>query len=138
MPNIWEVPKTAAYYFARSYFSLWTAAEANAQNAFFLEGKIERIAKVDQPSAEEMQGHWELMVGDPGVAGLFQKGWQQFYDDLVTRICQEHADQLPKCRRCNAVLRTGKARQCFDCGYDWHTPHDDEPQSPPTANPRGG
>lgn len=32
----------------------------------------------------------------------------------------EHYGKIVRCKQCNGILRTALAKQCFDCGYDWH------------------
>lgn len=113
-----EEPRADDYYFANNRFQFWTKEEVAAENCFIGQGKIEKWKS--GPEAEGLAQYLQSLLHDPEVARLFRKGRQKFYADLVERIRREYAERLAKCPRCGRALRTETAKQCFDCGYDWH------------------
>jgi hypothetical protein len=51
-------------------------------------------------------------------------GERRVFFDISSFYGREHESRSPKapCPYCGAELRTGKAKQCFDCRMDWHDP----------------
>jgi hypothetical protein len=45
-------------------------------------------------------------------------------DDLYSAWVRFWLRRRACCPSCRARLRTGRARQCFECGFDWHANHD--------------
>jgi len=45
-----------------------------------------------------------------------------FREKVRNRILKEHKEDIfiNRCSKCNKIVRTPKAKQCFWCGYDWH------------------
>ena len=49
-----------------------------------------------------------------GCSLVEAKGWVEKHMPVMQRKASK------PCPYCGKVLRTDKARQCFDCGMDWH------------------
>jgi ribosomal protein L40E len=124
-----------ACYIARHYGRLWSTEEAQAAEAFALDGTLKEMQ--DDAESEKMRtgmaDDLQLRLRDPRVAEQFQKGREGFYRDLVVRLLRDHPNELPICPRCNWLLPTGRAKQCSKCGHDWHQPSNELPWSPPSA-----
>lgn len=56
------------------------------------------------------------------VAELLKDGVESYRWRTAQRILREHGDEVfvNRCGRCDRIVRTPKARQCFWCGFDWH------------------
>lgn len=63
-----------------------------------------------------------LLSRDPAVLRLLEKGYVEFAKSTADRILKENEDEvfLNKCPKCDQLARTPKAKQCRQCGYDWH------------------
>jgi hypothetical protein len=50
------------------------------------------------------------------------QGQEEFYRGMVARILLEHASEvvINRCPACNGVCNTPKAKQCWQCGHNWH------------------
>ncbi|MFG0283228.1 MAG: hypothetical protein ACF8R7_02300 [Phycisphaerales bacterium JB039] len=50
------------------------------------------------------------------------QGIGKVMDAAAQRALREHGDKifLNRCARCSALCRTPLARQCLECGHDWH------------------
>jgi hypothetical protein len=60
-------------------------------------------------------------AGDARFDDALAEGLQAFRMRVARRILAEHSDlQINRCPRCNCIVRTPDAKQCFWCGYDWH------------------
>ena len=64
----------------------------------------------------------DLFSNDPEVLSLASEGFEAFQLRTAKRIFENHREEifLNYCRRCGALARTPKAKQCRLCGYDWH------------------
>jgi hypothetical protein len=50
-----------------------------------------------------------------------ERVWREYRTLVCTRVLQDHTTFKPqRCAQCNSVLRTPTAKQCFECGNDWH------------------
>jgi hypothetical protein len=63
-------------------------------------------------------------VGDPEIDAALHEGSDAFLQRVCRRALAEFGSSvfINRCPRCNRVVRTPRARQCFWCGYDWHEP----------------
>lgn len=62
-------------------------------------------------------------VGDPAVETALADGPEIFRRRVRDRLLSEHAAEIfiNRCPSCGRVVRTPLARQCFWCGFDWHS-----------------
>jgi hypothetical protein len=129
-----------AYHIAKHYTRLWTEAEGEAAQAFQLDGKLKKMqdAVVAEETRADMSGQLQSLLSDPTVAHLFKRGREAFYRALVERLLRDHSTGLPRCPRCNWLLPTERTKQCSECGYDWHRPNSDQPQSSPSVGQPNG
>ena len=51
---------------------------------------------------------------------IIEVGMTELALNLRERVLRENPKLIARCRKCNGVLRTPKARQCRWCGFDWH------------------
>ena len=87
---------------------------------------------------QRIEGEAIFQVG-PGSTGIgryvfnFEKKWIRIQckeDRIIIRVRDERKDlhdrdpehfgKVVRCERCNSELRTPLAKQCLNCGYDWH------------------
>jgi hypothetical protein len=61
---------------------------------------------------------------DPEINAALVDGPEEFRRRVCSRVLSEAGDEIivNRCPRCNRVVRTPRARQCFWCGFDWHSP----------------
>jgi hypothetical protein len=59
---------------------------------------------------------------DPEVNAALADGPEKFRRRVCSRVLAEAGSKVlvNRCPRCNRVVRTPRARQCFWCGFDWH------------------
>jgi hypothetical protein len=55
---------------------------------------------------------------DPEINAALADGSEEFRRRVCSRVLAEVF--VNRCPRCNRVVRTPQARQCFWCGFDWH------------------
>lgn len=132
-----EELKHRAYYIARRYDRFWTKEESEAAEALMANGKIRKMegSVVAEDARTSLAEFLQSKLRDPLVSELFQKGRERFYRDLVERLLRDHFDELHRCPRCNWLLPSESAKQCFECGYDWHVSNVPQPQG---RSPLGG
>jgi hypothetical protein len=60
---------------------------------------------------------------DPEINAALVDGPEAFRRLACRRVLAEHGADvfINRCPRCDRVVRTPQARQCFWCGHDWHT-----------------
>jgi hypothetical protein len=60
---------------------------------------------------------------DPEVNAALADGPEAFRRRVCSRVLAQAGGEVfvNRCPRCNGVARTPRARQCFWCGFDWHT-----------------
>ncbi|MHC5541289.1 DUF6794 domain-containing protein [Singulisphaera rosea] len=58
----------------------------------------------------------------PALRERVGRGLRALYEELVERMLREHSAEIiiNRCPSCKQVCRTPKARQCWECGHDWH------------------
>ena len=61
---------------------------------------------------------------DAEINAALAEGSEEFRRRVCARVLAEAGDAVfvNRCPRCNRVVRTPQARQCFWCGFDWHSP----------------
>lgn len=60
--------------------------------------------------------------GDRRIDEALAGGVDTFRRSTSRRILAENPGlRIHRCPRCDRVLRTPRAEQCFQCGHDWHT-----------------
>ncbi|MFT5523834.1 MAG: hypothetical protein ACI9HK_001783, partial [Pirellulaceae bacterium] len=52
--------------------------------------------------------------------GFLQGIWSGLRNVFSPRGITSEPD-MPRCPKCQRRLRTAEAKQCFECGHDWHT-----------------
>jgi hypothetical protein len=62
-------------------------------------------------------------VGVPEVEAALADGPEVFRRRVRDRLLSERGLEVfvNRCPRCSRVVRTPQARQCFWCGFDWHS-----------------
>lgn len=62
------------------------------------------------------------LTTDQDALDLLKDGYDNFVIRVATRILSEHRDKifLNYCPECGQLARTPKAKQCRQCGTDWH------------------
>jgi hypothetical protein len=62
------------------------------------------------------------LASGPEVDAALSAGLEAFRRAVACRILSERSGEvkISRCSRCQRVLRTPVARQCFWCGHDWH------------------
>lgn len=102
----------------QAYPHLLTASEKLAQRAFVYNAKVQHSKSTDLDTL--LAERRDLALADPQVLQHFRKGRHRFLSDVVKRTLHEHANEIARCEKCNAVLRTPLANQCLQCGHDCH------------------
>ena len=64
----------------------------------------------------------KMITEDPEILKLLDDGIEQLRIRAAANALKNHPEQVffNRCRICNKLARTPKARQCRFCGYDWH------------------
>jgi hypothetical protein len=105
----------------RAYRHLMTEAEWRAERALGFQAKMESGERLGHGEfVQKLRDLLQQELADPAAAELFKKGRVKLLNDAVERILAEHGDKVIRCRKCGGILRTPRAKQCLDCGYDWH------------------
>jgi hypothetical protein len=57
----------------------------------------------------------------PEIARELADGISEFKRRASAAVMREHGGRItiPRCARCNAILRAPRARQCVWCGHSW-------------------
>jgi len=63
-----------------------------------------------------------LAMDNPLVVAALIDGETAFYHRVWDRIWSEHQFDIdvPRCPKCDSILKTFLAQQCVWCGHDWH------------------
>jgi hypothetical protein len=82
--------------------------------------------KAAMSTSPEMAGALNRLwgaVGDAEVETALADGFEAFRRRVRDRLLAEHgaAVFVNRCPSCGRVVRTPQARQCFWCGFDWHS-----------------
>ena len=106
------------HYIFHNYPHLMTVREAAAYKSILGEKKAESS---DSPNMQAMLGKgW--VSGDPEVHALLANGEEHFMAGVRDRILRERAGEvfLNRCRKCEALAKTPRAKQCPKCFFSWH------------------
>lgn len=82
----------------------------------------EKSARYENPkTVAKMRKHFGG-ADDPAVQAALSDGPEAYRRKVRDRILREHTAQvfINRCPKCQRVVRTPKAKQCFWCGHDWH------------------
>jgi hypothetical protein len=76
----------------------------------------------DHPMITRKLDEWGH-VGDLHIDAALADGPEVFRRRVCERVLTEYGSKvfIHRCPKCNRVLRTSKAQQCFWCGADWHS-----------------
>jgi len=110
--------ETADY--IRSYYShLFTALERKALSHAIFSSKLEAYGREKWEQRYLERG---LVSTDPAVLNLLSNGYPSFVLVAAERALATYGDRiyLNRCRKCDRLARTPRAKQCRHCGYDWH------------------
>jgi hypothetical protein len=82
----------------------------------------QKAAKAGADAAHLLAVRWGF-TDDPEVNAALADGPEEFWRRVCSRVLAEAGDEVfvNRCPRCNRVVRTPQARQCFWCGFDWHS-----------------
>jgi len=105
------------HYIRQHHSSLYTPFEHRVEQAAHARAKFAN--RLGERGKQLMARYGQM--GDAKFDEALAEGLQAFRMRVARRILAQHPDlQINRCRRCNCILRTPKAMQCFWCGYDWH------------------
>ena len=91
----------------------------------------QRVGWAHLAAGKAAAGHHEVagfilrrhgIAGDQGAAAALADGVVAFRRRVRDRLLSEHSAEVVvnRCPRCDRVVRTPQARQCFWCGFDWY------------------
>jgi hypothetical protein len=72
--------------------------------------------------SQRVLSEWEQ--ADDEVRERLASGLEEFDRNIRQRVLGAIRDdslEVNRCPRCGRVVRTPLARQCFECGFDWHS-----------------
>jgi hypothetical protein len=104
------------------YQSLMTDFERRVGTAII--GRTKAAASTSPDVARMLNERWG-QVGDSEIDAALAEGAEAFRRRVCRSVLSERGRDLfvNRCPRCNRVVRTPHARQCFWCGHDWHGDH---------------
>jgi hypothetical protein len=87
-----------------------------------IHGRTKAAASQSPEMASALNRHFGA-VGDAEVEVALIDGFEAFRRRVRNRLLSEHtaAVFVNRCSKCQRVVRTPLARQCFWCGFDWHS-----------------
>jgi tRNA U34 2-thiouridine synthase MnmA/TrmU len=102
----------------QNYQSLMTDFERRVELAINARFKASHTSPAMAQVLNEKWGR----VADPEIETALADGAEAFRRRVCHRVLREYSAELyiNHCPKCNRVVRTPKAKQCFWCGYDWH------------------
>ena len=104
--------RVLGYYIFRNYSPLLTQEEWEAVQRFQsrLNGLGDSVRKLQDGGPP-----------DPKIDALMNDR-ESFFETMGARVMKDHPDDvyLNLCSKCGALTRTPVAKQCVDCGHDWH------------------
>ncbi len=106
-------------YILNHYPHLLTGLELRVTQAIRARAKS---AEASSPNMAEMLNRRWGAPGDCEVEAALAAGPEAYERKIRDRLLAEHAAVVivNRCRRCERVVRTPQARQCFWCGFEWH------------------
>jgi hypothetical protein len=82
---------------------------------------FDRIAHGNRIRFHKYQNEEQYLSSDEAVLKLLENGYENFKLSVVTRIWNEHKDELELnlCPKCKKIARTPLAEQCRFCLNSW-------------------
>jgi hypothetical protein len=116
MENKELYPELAAY--------IWNyCCRMNEQEGAAYRHKIafDRIAHGNRIRFHKYQNEEQYLSSDEEILKLLENGYESFKLSVVTRIWNEHKDELELnlCPKCKKIARTPWAEQCRFCLHTW-------------------
>ena len=119
-----ELDPQVAYYVVHYHTDLMTDVERKAWRHLFatLKATMGRSDETAQREAQNDKIFSGMLSTEPNVLSLAKDGYQQFQLTTAARILRDSADKVffNQCPACGALARTPSAKQCRNCGNDWH------------------
>ncbi len=82
------------------------------------------IKTADENNEKQINMYYRVgwLSNDPLILKYLENGYQQFALNCAERILKEGQDAVyfNLCPKCKTLARTPLAKQCRECGYDWH------------------
>lgn len=99
-----------------------TDLERRAERAVIARAKAAGARKFNRPDTAQMLDEKWGCVADPEVDAALAAGEEAFRQRVCERVLADPmaSQSINRCPRCNRVVRTPTAQQCFWCGHDWH------------------
>jgi hypothetical protein len=81
----------------------------------------QKVANMGAAASHPLLARWGL-ADDPEVNAALADGVEAFRRQVRERVLSSRPDEVfvNRCPRCQRVVRTPRAQQCFWCGCDWH------------------
>ncbi len=122
-PSYFEIDALTRYIY-RHFHDLLTDEERAAERV--------RTARVKQWDSADPEGTRVIeLLRVPEVQRTYpellrridENGFANVMRAAADRVLREHSDKkiLHICARCGELCRTPTAKQCFECGFDWHS-----------------
>lgn len=106
-------------YIWRNYPHLISEFEHLTNKVGHLRAKLDQVdsASVKLKLLNELQ-----TLQTSNVDAELANGFEAFRIRVCNRVLQEHCDEIEikRCPNCGHVCLTVDARQCLECGIDWH------------------
>ena len=82
---------------------------------------VERLAHGNRIGFHKYQNQEQELSKDEAVLKLLENGYENFKTLVVTRIWNEHKNELKLnlCPNCKRIARTPSAKQCRFCSHSW-------------------
>jgi hypothetical protein len=103
------------------YGHLMTEFEGRVRKA--ISGRM-KSANAQSPQMSAAIDRLWSAIGDPEIESALAEGPEAFRRQVRDRILLAHGTEvfINRCPSCGRIVRTPQARQCFWCGFDWHSP----------------
>jgi hypothetical protein len=102
--------------------SLMTDLERRVAGAIITRAKAQGFESRGASEAARMLSEKWGHAGDPQVEAALADGPEAFRRRVSQRVLSDPRARalINRCPRCQRIVRTPAARQCFWCGHDWH------------------
>ncbi len=106
------------HYIWNHYRQLFTPFELQVGRAIHWR---EKASISDSQMAAMINRNWSE-VGNAEIEAALAEGPEAFRQQVKNRVLAEHTATvfINRCPKCDRLVRTPLARQCFWCGFDWH------------------